>query len=151
MTKLEKAFVVYQGHHGDAGAHVADVIFPAAAYTEQNGIYVNMEGRVQMAMRAYFPFGEAREDWAIIRALSGKMGKALPYDDLFALRQVMIADAPVLGRIDHVAAGAALDLSKLGTKGAAKQRPICFLREQLLSNQPNCPGPVIRWQNVQQL
>ena len=66
---LGGAFVVYQGHHGDAGARTADVIFPGAAYTEQNGVYVNMEGRVQFAQRAHFPFGDAREDWSIIRAL----------------------------------------------------------------------------------
>jgi NADH-quinone oxidoreductase subunit G len=123
MAKLEKAFVIYQGHHGDAGAHAADVIFPSAAYTEQNGIYVNMEGRAQMAMRAYFPFGEAREDWAIIRALSGKMGKALPYDDLFSLRQAMIEDAPVLGRLDHVETGTSLDLDALGAAGTVNSDP----------------------------
>lgn len=110
------AFVIYQGHHGDAGARKADVIFPAAAYTEQNGTFVNTEGRVQMARRAYFPPGEAREDWAIIRALSERMGKRLAYDDLFALRQAMIADAPVLARIDQspaqmrAAADAAVDV-----------------------------------------
>ncbi|WOI53828.1 NADH-quinone oxidoreductase subunit NuoG [Parvularcula sp. LCG005] len=90
--KLSKAFVVYQGHHGDAGARTADVILPGAAYTEQSGMYVNTEGRVQLAQRAYFPFGEAREDWSILRALSGVLGKTLPYDDIFALRQAMMED-----------------------------------------------------------
>ena len=123
MSQLEKAFVIYQGHHGDAGAHAADVIFPAAAYTEQNGIYVNTEGRVQMAMRAYFPFGEAREDWAILRALSERLGKKLPYDDLFALRQAMFEDAPVLGRLDHVETGAPLDVAALGRDGDVSSDP----------------------------
>ena len=75
-------FVVYIGTHGDRGAHRADVILPGAAYTEKSGIYVNTEGRVQMASRAAFPPGEAREDWAIIRALSDVLGKKLPYDSL---------------------------------------------------------------------
>ena len=72
------AFVIYQGHHGDAGAHRADVILPGAAYTEKSGTYVNTEGRVQMARRAAFPPGEAREDWTIIRALSAVLGKPWP-------------------------------------------------------------------------
>ncbi|WP_306253573.1 NADH-quinone oxidoreductase subunit NuoG [Parvularcula sp. IMCC14364] len=122
-TKLEKAFVIYQGHHGDAGARTADVIFPGAAYTEQHGIYVNTEGRVQMAQRAYFPFGEAREDWAILRAFSEKLGKTLPYDDLFALRQAMIEDAPVLGAIDQAPSPAALDVNALGQKGDTGSEP----------------------------
>ena len=70
MTKLGKAFVVYQGTHGDAGAHRADVVLPGAAYTEKDGLYVNFEGRVQRAERAAFPPGDAKEDWAILRALS---------------------------------------------------------------------------------
>jgi len=73
-AKLKNAFVIYQGSHGDAGARYADVIFPAAAYTEQSAIFVNTEGRAQMANRASFPPGEAREDWAILRALSGRIG-----------------------------------------------------------------------------
>ncbi|MEO0398915.1 MAG: NADH-quinone oxidoreductase subunit NuoG [Pseudomonadota bacterium] len=121
---LGGAFVIYQGHHGDAGAKTADVIFPSAAYTEQNGAYVNTEGRVQHARRAHFPFGDAREDWAVLRALSARIGKTLPYDDLFALRQAMIADAPALGRIDEGPSGAApLDLSVLETGGAVSDAP----------------------------
>src|SRR6185295_15286224 len=92
--KLGKAFVVYQGTHGDAGAHRADVVLPGAAYTEQNGTYVNTEGRVQQAKRSTFPPGEAREDWAILRALSDVLGKKLPYDDMATLRQAMAKDAP---------------------------------------------------------
>jgi NADH-quinone oxidoreductase subunit G len=117
------AFVIYQGHHGDAGAHAADVIFPGAAYTEENAIFVNTEGRAQMARRAHFPPGEARENWAIIRALSDRVGKTLPYDDLFALRQAMIAEAPVLGRIDKRPEDAGLDLAKIGKAGKLSSEP----------------------------
>ncbi|MBK18985.1 MAG: NADH-quinone oxidoreductase subunit G [Rhodospirillaceae bacterium] len=88
-SHLEKAFVIYQGHHGDAGAHCADVILPGAAYTEKNATYVNTEGRVQRAWRAVFPPGDAREDWTIIRALSDVLGKTLRYDDLAGVRRRM--------------------------------------------------------------
>ena len=98
-------FVVYIGTHGDRGAHRADVILPGAAYTEKSGIYVNTEGRVQMAGRAAFPPGEAREDWAIIRALSDVLGKKLPYDSLAALRQAVFKAAPHLMRVDQIEAG----------------------------------------------
>ena len=83
---LGRAFVVYQGSHGDAGAHNADVVLPGAAYTEKEGLYVNFEGRVQRAERAVFPPGDAKEDWAILRALSDVLGATLPYDNLRALR-----------------------------------------------------------------
>jgi NADH-quinone oxidoreductase subunit G len=89
--KLGKAFVIYQGHHGDAGAHRADVILPGAAYTEKPGTYVNTEGRVQLGRRANFPPGEAREDWAILRALSERLGKTLPYDSLDQVRARLVA------------------------------------------------------------
>ena len=94
MTKLGNAFVVYQGTHGDAGAHRADVILPAASYTEKDGIYVNFEGRVQRTKRAVFPPGDAKEDWTILRAFSEVAGKKLPYDDRDALHQAMYKDAP---------------------------------------------------------
>ncbi|PQA89474.1 NADH-quinone oxidoreductase subunit NuoG [Hyphococcus luteus] len=122
--RLAGAFVVYQGSHGDNGARHADVIFPAAAYTEQSGIFVNTEGRAQMANRACFPPGDAREDWAIIRALSGRIGKALPYDDMFALRQAMIAEVPSLGRIDQVGgAEDRFDASAAGAAGSLSSEP----------------------------
>ena len=105
---MRDAFVIYQGSHGDRGASVADVIFPGASYAEQSGLYVNLEGRVQMTQRAYFPFGEAREDWAILRALSGRLGTPLPYDDLQALREAAIADAPSLGALGLPDVGAAV-------------------------------------------
>ncbi len=102
MAKLKKAFVIYQGHHGDAGAHAADVILPGAAYTEKSGLYVNTEGRVQEGFRAAFPPGEAREDWAILRALSGELGKPLPYDTLDALREKLRGEFPGFLAIDTV-------------------------------------------------
>ena len=87
MRRLGQAFVIYQGHHGDAGANRADVILPGAAYTEKPALYVNTEGRVQQTKRVVFPPGEAREDWAIVRALSEAIGARLPYDNLAELRQ----------------------------------------------------------------
>ncbi len=113
----DDTFVVYIGTHGDAGAHRADVILPGAAYTEKSGLFVNTEGRVQIANRASFPPGEAREDWAIIRALSEVLGKKLPYDSLAALRQTIFKAAPHLMRIDQIAAGNAADLKVLAAKG----------------------------------
>src|ERR1700719_1633682 len=110
-------FVVYIGTHGDKGAHRADVILPGAAYTEKSGIYVNTEGRVQIANRAAFPPGEAREDWAIIRALSEVIGKRLPYDSLAALRQALFKAVPHLMRIDRIEGGDAADLRTLAAKG----------------------------------
>ncbi len=88
-SRLGNAFVIYQGHHGDRGAHRADLILPGAAYPEKNGTYVNTEGRVQMSRQAVFPPGEAREDWKILRALSEAAGVRLPYDSLGELRRVM--------------------------------------------------------------
>jgi NADH-quinone oxidoreductase subunit G len=104
-AKLDKAFVVYQGHHGDAGAHAADVILPGAAYTEKNAIYVNTEGRVQLAQRAVFPPGDAREDWAILRALSEHLGAPLGFDTQEALRESLRTAHPGFLAIDTVEHG----------------------------------------------
>jgi NADH-quinone oxidoreductase subunit G len=101
MNRLGDAFVIYQGHHGDAGAHRADVILPGAAYTEKSGTWVNSEGRVQRGMRAAFPPGEAKEDWAILRALSGVLEKTLPFDSLEALRHKMAKIYPVFANLDE--------------------------------------------------
>ena len=114
-TKLGKAFVVYQGHHGDAGAHRADVILPGAAYTEKPGIYVNTEGRVQVGRRAGYPPGDAREDWAILRALSERLGKTLPYDTLHQVRARLVAVNKVFAAIDQQAPGAWGPVGKPGT------------------------------------
>jgi NADH-quinone oxidoreductase subunit G len=110
-------FVVYIGTHGDHGAHRADVILPGAAYTEKSGIYVNTEGRVQMANRAAFPPGDAREDWAIIRALSDVLRNKLPYDSLSALRQAMFKATPHLMRIDQIEGGDAAAIKTLAGQG----------------------------------
>jgi NADH-quinone oxidoreductase subunit G len=118
----DSTFVVYIGTHGDKGAHRADVILPAAAYTEKSGIYVNTEGRVQIAGRAAFPPGEAREDWAIIRALSDVLGKKLPYDSLAALRQAIFKVAPHLMRVDQIAPGNAADIKTLSGKGGTTEK-----------------------------
>jgi NADH-quinone oxidoreductase subunit G len=115
-------FVVYIGTHGDRGAHRADVILPGAAYTEKSGIFVNTEGRVQMANRAAFPPGEAREDWAVIRALSEVMSKRLPYDSLAALRQAMFKAVPHLMRVDRVEPGKADDIKALAGKGGSVEK-----------------------------
>ena len=94
--------VIYQGSHGDRGAHRADIILPAAVWTEEQGLFVNTEGRPQLALRASFPPGEAKENWAILRALSAEMGATLPYDSLAALRRALINAVPHLGLIDDV-------------------------------------------------
>ncbi len=117
------AFVVYLGTHGDAGAHRADVILPAAAYTEKDGLYVNTEGRPQFGERAVFPKGEAREDWAILRALSERLGATLPYDTLEQLRAKLYADHPSFGQVDHAPSGAGLDLSIAGARGEVSDAP----------------------------
>ncbi len=122
-TKVpDGTFVVYIGTHGDKGAHRADVILPGAAYTEKSGIYLNTEGRVQIAGRAAFPPGEAREDWAIIRALSDVLGKKLPYNSLQALRQAIFKAAPHLMRVDEIEAGSADDVKKLAGKGGGVEK-----------------------------
>jgi NADH-quinone oxidoreductase subunit G len=118
----EGTFVVYIGTHGDRGAHRADVILPGASYTEKSGIFVNTEGRVQMANRAAFPPGEAREDWAIIRALSEVMGKRLPYDSLAALRQAMSRTVPHLMRVDRIEVGKSDDIKTLAGKGGSVEK-----------------------------
>ena len=120
------AFVVYLGTHGDAGAHRADVILPGAAYTEKSGLYVNTEGRVQRGERAAFPKGEAREDWAILRALSERLGAKLPYDTLEALRTRLFAEHPTFGQIDYAPGStpATFDLAGLGAAGPLSDAPL---------------------------
>ncbi|MEZ5787494.1 MAG: NADH-quinone oxidoreductase subunit NuoG [Xanthobacteraceae bacterium] len=112
-------FVVYIGTHGDRGAHRADVILPAAAYTEKSGIYVNTEGRVQLGARAGFPPGDAREDWSIVRALSDVLGHRLPYDSLAQLRGALFKAHPHLSRRDLIVPGNADDVRHLAGRGGA--------------------------------
>ncbi len=100
-SKLGNANVIYIGSHGDNGAHRADVILPAAAYTEKSATYVNTEGRVQRTQRAVAPKGDAREDWAIVRALSAYVGRTLPYDSLAQLREKLGKDHPTFLGLDY--------------------------------------------------
>jgi NADH-quinone oxidoreductase subunit G len=116
MDRLGRAFVIYQGSHGDKGAHRADVILPGAAYTEKDATYVNTEGRAQMAARAVFPPGEAREDWKIIRALSGVLGKPLPFDTTQQLRAKMYEAHPHLALLDLVEPADAVAVERLAKK-----------------------------------
>ena len=117
MARTGGAFVVYIGTHGDAGAHRADVILPAAAYTEKSGTYVNTEGRVQQTSRAGFAPGDAREDWAIFRALSDVLGKRLPFDSLPQLRAKLYGEFPHFARIDQIDAGDEADVAKVAKLG----------------------------------
>jgi NADH-quinone oxidoreductase subunit G len=115
---LGKAFVVYQGTHGDAGANRADVVLPGSAYTEKEGLYVNFEGRVQRARRATFGPGEAKEDWAILRALSDVLEVRLAYDDRDALRRAIVAQAPHFADIGPLPPRPAADASIWNAIGA---------------------------------
>ena len=119
MSRLGKAFVVYQGSHGDAGAQRADVVLPGAAYTEKSATYVNTEGRAQMTGRAAFAPGDAKEDWAIVRALSAHAGRKLPYDSLSALRAAMYKEAPALARLDTVEPGDGKGVEAPAARGGA--------------------------------
>jgi NADH-quinone oxidoreductase subunit G len=127
VAHLGRAFVVYQGSHGDAGAHHADVILPGAAYTEKDGLYVNFEGRVQRGRRAAFPPGEAKEDWAILRALSDVLGVKLPYDDRTQLVAAIEKDAHHFAAINAApvhADTAAATWSGIGESGVLDGAPV---------------------------
>ena len=128
-SQLGNAFVVYQGSHGDKGAEAADVILPGATYTEKNGTYVNIEGRVQQTNRAIFPPNEAREDWAILRALSGALGKPFDFANLTELRARMYEAAPKLAGVDHLEPASYHDIINLAGKSHAR-----------LSGQPLAPS-----------
>ncbi len=119
-AKLGSAFVIYQGSHGDAGAKRADVILPGAAYTEKDASWVNTEGRVQLGRRAAAPPGDAREDWAIIRALSDVLGQTLSYDNLGMLRRRMLQAAPHFGAVDKLTPAA---WGNFGAAGAVSDQP----------------------------
>ena len=120
MAGLGDAFVIYQGHHGDAGAMRADVVLPGAAYTEKNATYVNTEGRVQYSHLAIFPPGDARQDWTILRALSETLGKTLKFNTLRELRAQMVKAAPWYSAVDTVKPAAWGDF---GTAGAMDSEP----------------------------
>jgi NADH-quinone oxidoreductase subunit G len=128
-----ETFVVYQGHHGDAGAARADVILPGSAYTEKDGTYVNTEGRVQRGYRALFPPGDAREDWRILRAFSATIGHALPYDDLDSLRARMERQNQVFGTVGLARFGVSDTTGPaIGAVGAASFVPV--VSDYYLSN-----------------
>jgi NADH-quinone oxidoreductase subunit G len=118
------AFVIYLGTHGDRGAHRADVILPGAAYPEKSGLFVNTEGRVQMAARAAFPPGDAREDWAILRALSDVLGHKLPYDSLAQLHAALFKAHPHLQRVDTIVPGDPSDIRKLAARGGSPDKAL---------------------------
>jgi NADH-quinone oxidoreductase subunit G len=117
MNSIGDAFTIYIGTHGDAGAHRADVILPGAAYTEKSGTYVNTEGRVQTTTRAGFAPGQAKEDWAILRALSDVLGHRLPFDSLSQLRARLYDDYPLMAAIDEIQLGEAASITKLAKAG----------------------------------
>ncbi len=123
MGRLGSAFVIYQGHHGDAGANRADVILPGAAYTEKNATYVNLEGRVQRTNLAVFPPGDAREDWAILRALSAALGKTLPYDSLAQVRERLTSVNANFATEDVVERA---PWGKFGASGAVKDASLVY-------------------------
>jgi len=136
FAQLGETLVVYIGTHGDNAAHRADVILPAATYTEKSATYVNTEGRVQVTNRAVFPPGDAKEDWAIIRALSAVAGVALPFNSLNQLRAAMYVEYPHLARIDAIAAGDVADVAELakGRVSGDKASFVSPVSEFYLSN-----------------
>ena len=130
---LSESFVVYQGHHGDRGAHGADVILPGAAYTEKNATYVNTEGRVQLGRIATFPPGEAREDWKIIRAFSDVIDRRLPYDSLPAVRKRMAEANPVFAATDVPAQA---EWGDFGEQGAMDDAPFASAVDNFYMTDP---------------
>jgi len=132
-SKLGKAVVVYQGHHGDVGAHRADVILPGAAYTEKEATYLNTEGRAQLARLAVFPPGEAREDWAILRALSAALGKPLPYDDLGQLRRRLYQISSRFQRLDTIEPA---PWGQFGQAGAVASDPFVYAIDNFYMTDP---------------
>jgi NADH-quinone oxidoreductase subunit G len=138
VAHLGRAFIVYQGSHGDAGAHHADVVLPGAAYTEKDGLYANFEGRVQRARRAAFPPGEAKEDWAILRALSDVLGVKLPYDDRAALVAAIEKDAAhfaILNTAPVHADTAAATWGGIGETGTIDAAPVmAVMNDYYLTN-----------------
>ncbi|MES2698601.1 MAG: NADH-quinone oxidoreductase subunit NuoG [Pseudomonadota bacterium] len=127
FTRFPDSLKVYIGHHGDKGAHAADIVLPAAAYTEKPGTYVNTEGRVQRADKAVFAPGDAREDWTILRALADALGVSVGFDSFHALRAAMVAEVPALANEGELAAYGALPASVSGTvkpEGSISAYPI---------------------------
>jgi NADH-quinone oxidoreductase subunit G len=136
VKSFGQAFVIYQGSHGDAGAQRADVVLPGAAYTEKSATYVSTEGRAQITGRAAFAPGDAKEDWAIMRALSAHAGHTLPYDSLSALRTAMYKEAPALARLDRVEPAGSKGIEALAAlAGTFASEPFtCAVRDYYLTN-----------------
>jgi NADH-quinone oxidoreductase subunit G len=124
----DSAFTVYIGTHGDRGAHGADVILPGAAYTEKSATYVNTEGRPQQTQRGAFPPGDAKEDWAIIRALSDKLGKTLPYNTLEQSRAALYEQVPHLADLEQISQADASQLDALAKKAPKSAGKAKFAR-----------------------
>src|SRR3990167_3106961 len=120
VKSLDSAFVIYQGHHGDRGAAIADVILPGCAYTEKEGTYVNTEGRVQKTLKAAPPPGEAKEDWKIIKALSDKLGLSLPYDTHKEILGRLIEVNPLFDEVDRIQPS---PWKSFGKEGALDSKP----------------------------
>jgi NADH-quinone oxidoreductase subunit G len=138
-TWLEKTFVIYQGHIGDAGAQRADVILPGAAYTEKSAVYVNTEGRVQVSRRAVQPPGQARDDWAIIRALAEVLGKHLPYDTLEQVRERLAETGEWFLAVDAVVAA---EWGEFGTPGELRDEPFAPVIRNFYLTNPVCRASV---------
>ena len=134
---LADAFVVYQGHHGDRGATVADVVLPGAAYTEKHATYVNTEGRPQRAKLAVFPPGDAKEDWKILRALSEVLGRTIRLDTLAQVRGRMAEMAPHLAAIDQIEHAAWGEFGAGG--GTTDKAPFALAGPELLPDEPDQP------------
>jgi NADH-quinone oxidoreductase subunit G len=139
IRRLENAFVIYQGHIGDAGAQCADVILPGAAYTEKDAIYVNTEGRVQMARRVVQPPGQAREDWAILRALAEALDKRLPYDTLEQLRERLVETREWFLAVNEVVAA---EWGEFGTPGDLRDEPFAPVIGSFYLTNPICRASV---------
>src|SRR5690606_6719038 len=131
FSLFDSSLKVYIGHHGDRGAHAADVILPASAYTERPGTYVSTEGRVQFADKAVFAPGHAREDWTILRALADAFGVSIGFDSFAELREAMVAEVPALG-VDGLADYGALP--KSDSSARAEGRIVYPVRDFYLTN-----------------
>ncbi|MCE2926997.1 MAG: NADH-quinone oxidoreductase subunit NuoG [Rickettsiales bacterium] len=152
MNLLGRTFVIYQGHHGDDGAQRADVILPGAAYTEKDATYVNLEGRAQRAKRCVFPPGQAKDDWAIIRALSDALGKSLPYNTIEQLRARMAKLAPSFAAINQITSGVWQGAPKnLGSISGAVFEPFItnFYMTDPISRASRTMGECVREMNEQ--
>ncbi len=123
-TRFAGSMIVYIGHHGDKGAHAADVILPAAAFTEKAGTYVSTEGRVQRADKAVFAPGDAREDWTILRAMADALGVTVGFDSFDELRAAMAAEVPALGREGLADYGALPKAGKAKAEGVIEAYPV---------------------------